>query len=248
MTSPTPRRRNPPFRAEHVGSLIRPVQLQQARERVLGAHLADRNLGAHHNAELRGIEDAAIRDAVALQETVGLKVITDGEFRRRTWWTDFVLGFEGVVENTGKEAPVVMIDKSGHRRAIPSVRVSGKVRWSKPIMRDAFGFLRATTKQTPKLTVPAPMDLHYFVGARGGIDKAAYPDPDAFWSDLATAYQLEIADLVSVGCRYLQLDDVTLAFLCDPKRRAEVKGWGHEPNDLVETFGRQHQASWVFGS
>jgi 5-methyltetrahydropteroyltriglutamate--homocysteine methyltransferase len=105
MTNSSPRRNDPPFRAEHVGSLIRPVELQRARERLLGEHLADRNLGAHDNSELRAIEDTAIRDAVALQDSVGLMVATDGEFRRRTWWTDFVLGFDGTAENTGKEAP-----------------------------------------------------------------------------------------------------------------------------------------------
>jgi methionine synthase II (cobalamin-independent) len=236
MTNASPHRNDPPFRAEHVGSLIRPVELQRARERLLGEHLADRNLGAHNNAELRAIEDAAIRDVVALQESVGLMVATDGEFRRRTWWTDFVLGFDGTAENTGKEAPVVMIDKSGHRRAIPSVRVSGKLRWSKPIMRTAFEFLRAATKRTPKLTIPAPMDLHYFVGARGGVHQAAYPDLEAFFDDLAIAYQHEITDLAEAGCRYLQLDDVTFAFLCDPKRRAEVQGWGYEPAQLVDRY------------
>jgi 5-methyltetrahydropteroyltriglutamate--homocysteine methyltransferase len=236
MTNASPHRNDPPFRAEHVGSLIRPVELQRARERLLGEHLADRNLGAHNNAELRAIEDSAIRDVVTLQDSVGLKVATDGEFRRRTWWTDFVLGFDGASENTGKEAPVVMVDKSGHRRAIPSVRVSGKLRWSKPIMRAAFEFLRAATKRTPKLTIPAPMDLHYFVGARGGIDQAAYPDLEAFFDDLAVAYQHEIADLADAGCRYLQLDDVTFAFLCDPKRRAEVQGWGYEPTQLVDRY------------
>jgi 5-methyltetrahydropteroyltriglutamate--homocysteine methyltransferase len=229
-------RRNPPFHAEHVGSLLRPESLRRARERLLGPHEADRNLGPHHNQQLRALEDQAIRDAVALQEAVGLSVATDGEFRRRTWWTDFVLGFEGVVENTGVEAPVVMVDKVGHRRAIPSVRIEGKIRWTKPIMREAFAFLRSVTRATPKLTVPAPMDLHYFVGARAGIDKAAYPDLDAFLEDLAIAYQREIADLADAGCRYLQLDDVTFAFLCDPKRRAEVQGWGYEPTQLVDRY------------
>jgi 5-methyltetrahydropteroyltriglutamate--homocysteine methyltransferase len=152
-------RRNPPFHAEHVGSLLRPESLRRAREQLLGPHEADRNLGPHHNQQLRALEDQAIRDAVALQEAVGLSVATDGEFRRRTWWTDFVLGFEGVVENTGVEAPVVMVDKVGHRRAIPSVRIEGKIRWTKPIMREAFAFLRSVTRATPKLTVPAPMDL-----------------------------------------------------------------------------------------
>jgi 5-methyltetrahydropteroyltriglutamate--homocysteine methyltransferase len=228
--------KKPPFRAEHVGSLKRPESLQRARERLLGPQLGDTNLGAHTNAELRALEDEAIKDVIRLQEEVGLKVVTDGEFRRRTWWTDFVLGFGGMVENKGKEGAVTMVDKSGHRRSIPSVKVAGKIRWKRSVMRDAFAFLKAHTSATPKLTVPAPMEMHYFVGGRAGIDRQAYPNLDTFWDDVANAYKIEIEVLAAAGCRYLQLDDVTFAFLCDPKRQAEVRAWGHEPADLIEIY------------
>jgi 5-methyltetrahydropteroyltriglutamate--homocysteine methyltransferase len=227
---------NRPFRAEHVGSLLRPVKLQRARERILGAHTFDHAIGAHDNAELRKIEDAAIEDAVRLQEDVGLQVITDGEFRRRTWWTDFVLGFDGIVENTGIESNIVFQDKTGHRRSIPSVKVADKIQWSNGIMRKPFGFLRSRTKRTAKLTIPAPTNVHYFVGARVGIDKNTYPDLAAFFADLADAYSKEVQDLAQAGCRYMQLDDVTIAFLCDPSRQEQVRSWGYEPAELLKLY------------
>jgi 5-methyltetrahydropteroyltriglutamate--homocysteine methyltransferase len=227
---------NKPFRAEHVGSLLRPIELQRQRERLLGAHTFDHAIGGHDNAELRAVEDAAIEDAIRLQEGVGLEVITDGEFRRRTWWTDFVLGFDGIVENTGIESSIVFQDKAGHRRSIPSVKVADKIRWSKPIMREPFEFLRSRTKRTPKLTIPAPTNVHYFVGARAGIDKGTYPDLNIFFSDLAEAYSKEVQDLAKAGCRYLQLDDVTIAFLCDPSRQEQVRSWGYEPAELLKRY------------
>jgi 5-methyltetrahydropteroyltriglutamate--homocysteine methyltransferase len=230
------RQPNRPFRAEHVGSLLRPEKLQRARERILGEHTFDHAIGAHNNAELRTIEDVAIEDAVKLQEDVGLQVITDGEFRRRTWWTDFVLGFDGIVENSGIESSIVFQDKTGHRRSIPSVKVANKVQWNKSIMRDAFTFLQSHTNRVAKLTIPAPTNVHYFVGARAGIDQKAYPDVAQFFSDLAQAYNKEILDLAKAGCRYLQLDDVTIAFLCDPSRQEQVRSWGYEPSRLLDIY------------
>ena len=229
-------RAKPPFRAEHVGSLLRPESLQRARETFLGEHTFDHAIGAHNNAELRAIEDAAIKDAIRLQEDVGLRVITDGEFRRRTWWTDFVLGFDGIVENTGIESAIVFRDKSGHRRSIPSVKVVDKVRWTEGIMRSSYTFLHANTSRVAKLTIPAPTNVHYFVGGRKGIDRSAYPDIDAFFADLALAYQKEVRNLAAAGCRYLQLDDVTIAFLCDSARQDEVRSWGHEPAELLNSY------------
>ena len=226
----------PPFRAEHVGSLKRPERLQRAREKLLGPQPLDNNLAAHDNAELRAIEDETINEVIKAQEDVGLNVVTDGEFRRRTWWTDFILGFEGTAENTGTDSPIVVVDKTGHRRPLPSVVVTGKVEWTGSVVRDSFTYLAARTTRTPKLTIPAPMQMHYFMGGRAGIDRKAYPDLDAFWDDVATAYRKEIDVLAAAGCRYLQLDDVTLAFLCDPKRRDEVKTWGHEPFELIKIY------------
>ncbi len=226
---------DPPFRADHVGSLKRPDSLQRARERLLGEHTPNRNLGAHANSELRALEDRAIDEAIRLQEDVGLRSITDGEFRRRTWWTDFMLGLDGVVA-TPEPSSLLFPATEGHVRPPPSVKVDGKIGWKRSVVREAFTFLKSRTRQTPKLTIPAPIVLHYLVGGREGIDRAADPELDSFFDDLATAYRREIAELARAGCTYLQLDDVTIAFLCDANRRDEVRRWGHEPLDLLDRY------------
>jgi 5-methyltetrahydropteroyltriglutamate--homocysteine methyltransferase len=226
---------DPPFRADHVGSLKRPEGLQRARERLLGEHTANRNLGAHANTELRALEDRAIEEAIRLQEAAGLRSITDGEFRRRTWWTDFMLGLDGVVENPATSA-IVFRDAEGHVRPLPSVKVAGKIGWKRSVVRESFTFLKSRTRQTPKLTIPAPIELHYLVGGREGIDRSAYPEIEPFFDDLAAAYRREIAELARAGCTYLQLDDVTLAFLCDSNRREEVRSWGNDPLELLDTY------------
>ena len=224
-----------PFRAEHVGSLRRPEHLQRSRERFLGPPDLDRNLGPHRNAELKSIEDQAIVEVIRLQESIGLKSITDGEFRRRTWWTDFMLGFEGVSERRG-ESDIKFRDGTGNLRSLPNVHVTGRIAWRRSVVRDGFAYLKEHTRQTPKLTIPAPVDLHYFVGGAAGIDRNAYPEMDSFWSDLIAAYRNEIAALAQAGCRYLQLDDVTFAFLCDERRRQEVHSWGLDPAELVNKY------------
>jgi 5-methyltetrahydropteroyltriglutamate--homocysteine methyltransferase len=226
---------DPPFRADHVGSLKRPESLQRARERLLGEHTPNRNLGAHANTELRALEDRAIEEAIRLQEEVGLRSITDGEFRRRTWWTDFMLGLQGVVESQ-ETSSILFRDKEGHARPLPGIKVGGRIAWKRSVVRESFTFLKSRTRHTPKLTIPAPIDLHYLVGGRAGIDAAAYPELDSFFEDLAAAYRREIAELARAGCTYLQLDDVVIAFLCDSKRRDEVRGWGHDPLDLLDTY------------
>ncbi|MGH7088419.1 MAG: hypothetical protein ACREFQ_05920, partial [Stellaceae bacterium] len=225
----------PPFRADHVGSLKRPASLQRARERLLGAHTPHANLGAHGNAELEALEDAAIRDAIRLQEECGLRGITDGEFRRRSWWTDFVLGFDGLV-TSARESPVKFRDAEGRVRANSSIELSGRIGWSRPIFADALKFVRANTARTPKLTIPAPSNLLYFLGGDVARTVPDYRDRALFWSDLGTAYAREIAALPAAGCRYLQLDDVTFAFLCDAERRAELAHWGLDPDRLLGEY------------
>jgi 5-methyltetrahydropteroyltriglutamate--homocysteine methyltransferase len=224
-----------PFRAEHVGSLKRPESLQRTRERLLGPPELDRNLAAHDNAGLRAAEDKAIDEVVRLQEAVGLQSITDGEFRRRTWWTDFMLGFDGVAERRGESA-IKFKDGTGSRRPLPNVTVTGRLAWRRSVVSGGFRYLKSHTARTPKLTIPAPVDLHYFIGGEAGMDRKAYADPAAFWTDLRDAYRREIAELADAGCRYLQLDDVAFAFLCDPARRAEVGSWGHDPDKLLATY------------
>jgi 5-methyltetrahydropteroyltriglutamate--homocysteine methyltransferase len=235
------RQKTPPFRAEHVGSLKRPESLQEARVRLLGPHSSDSNLGPHHNRELRALEDDAIRESVRLQEEAGLKDITDGELRRHTWWTDFFLGLDGVRENKGVDSPIHMVDKSGHSLRPPSIAVFEKIQWTRPVSTPDFAFLRGATRQTPKISIPAPMDLHYLIGGSMSINAEVYPEVTHFLDDLVIAYQHEIAALAAAGCRYLQLDDVTFGLLCDPQVRGQ-RVWGFDPDELlrlyVETFNR----------
>jgi len=231
----SPARINPPFRADHVGSLKRPQALQQAREKLLGPHDAEHNLGPHRNAELRVLEDGHIRDVVALQERVGLQSITDGEFRRRTWWTDFVLGLEGTaIDYAGKT--FVGFDRQGSQRPLPEVTVRGKIRWRGSVVADAFAFLRSVTSRTPKLTIPSPPIVHY-MSADKRINRDVYPDPAAFWDDLVQAYRAEVQALARAGCTYLQLDECMIAFLCDPTHRDWVRATlGEDPDRLLRTY------------
>jgi 5-methyltetrahydropteroyltriglutamate--homocysteine methyltransferase len=225
----------PPFRAEHVGSLKRPDLLLEARLRLLGPHSSDSNLGSHRNEELRALEDNAIRATVQLQEQIGLRDITDGDFRRHTWWTDFFLGFEGIRENKGADSPISMIDKSGHRLAVPSIVVRDKIRRTQSILSKDFSFLKGVTRQTPKACIPAPMDLHYLIGGSLNISAQAYSDIAHFFEDLIAGYQQEITALAAAGCTYHQLDDVSFGLLCDPNVRAQ-KIWGFEAERLLHIY------------
>jgi 5-methyltetrahydropteroyltriglutamate--homocysteine methyltransferase len=204
-------RTKPPFRADHVGSLLRPKELLKAR--------VDRETGRISPVELRRIEDAAIRDVVRLQEEIGLQGVTDGEFRRTDWVIDFKYQLGGVqkLENVVK---------------VPFETEDGKIDWQfveyrvdklsleHCIFGDDFKFLKSATKSTPKLTLPSPSMMHY-PGGRG-IDREVYPDMEEFFADLANIYAQQIAALAGLGCTYLQLDDTSLAFLNDPKRRAMI--------------------------
>ncbi len=212
----------PPFRADQVGSLLRPQSLVAARRAFRAAFLSA--------AELRNQEDAAIRVVVARQEAIGLESITDGEMRRDWWHIDFLRQLAGVsvTENSGP--------KFGQTTEQPPIAgVAGRIRWSRPIMVDDFVFLNACTKRSAKFTIPSPSMLH-LRGGRKGISSAAYPDLKEFWADLALAYSQAIASFAAAGCRYLQLDDVAFAYLCDEKVRATAVQNGDDPVELPRTY------------
>lgn len=223
----------PPFRADHVGSFLRPRYLLEART------AAQR--GALSAAELRAVEDRAIREIVRFQQDLGLRGITDGEFRRTFFHVDFLTQLEGVVEKGGM---TVKFHKAGGDidYAPPVMQVTGKVRHSRPIQRRDFEFLQSVTDRTPKVTIPSPTMLH-FRGGRDAISQQAYPQLDAFYADVAAAYADEIRDLAAAGCTYLQLDDTNLAYLCDTKQREAARARGHDPDELPLSYARLINAS-----
>ena len=221
-------RATPPFRADHVGSFLRPPELLAAREKFQNRTIA--------RTELRAAEDTAIRDIVKFQEDVGLQSVTDGEFRRTYFHIDFLEQLEGVETHGGMTTH--FHSKSGEVDFAPPVlRVTGKVRHVKPIQVEDFKFLKSVTKRTPKVTIPSPTMLH-FRGGRDAISKEAYPDLDAFFQDVAAAYRAEIKALADAGCTYLQLDDTNLAYLCDPKMREGARSRGDDPDELPRRYAR----------
>jgi 5-methyltetrahydropteroyltriglutamate--homocysteine methyltransferase len=217
----------PPFRADHVGSLLRPPELHAARER---ARTGEITPGA-----LKEIEDRSIREAVALQETAGLQGVTDGEFRRAFWHVDFLTGFDGITATQSNYAVSFKGEHGESAETRSMLVVNGKVRRSHPVMVDHFAFLRAATKRTAKFCMPSPTYLH-MRGGRKVVDQKAYPDMAEFWSDIAKAYRDEIRDLVAAGCNYLQIDDVSFACLCDEGIRAQVKRDGEAPDALPAIY------------
>jgi 5-methyltetrahydropteroyltriglutamate--homocysteine methyltransferase len=209
----------PPFRADHVGSLLRPAELLRAR--------ADHQAGRLSVAELRAAEDRAIRDAVKLQCDAGLQGITDGEMRRGSWHMDFLYQIGGV-SHASQRLHIEFKNEAGTVEFSPTAhRISGKLGLDRLIFGDDFSFLQSVVGEgrTPKLTIPSPSMLHYR-GGRAAIDPVAYPEMDAFWHDLAEVYAKEIAGLAGLGCTYLQLDDTSLAYLNDPAQRAYVDSIG----------------------
>jgi 5-methyltetrahydropteroyltriglutamate--homocysteine methyltransferase len=225
----------PPFRADHVGSLLRPPALRRARAELEGDLQRTVHSSEYRSSSKLGpLEDAAIREAVALQERVGLQSITDGDFRRRSWYQDFVLA----IDNTAirfEIGPLSFVDDQGNRATTPQICIEGKLRRTQPIMLESYMFLREATKQTPKVTMPAPTELHFF-GGRHVIDRSAYPDIDEFWSDLLAIYREEIADLANAGCTYFQLDNCSLALLCDPRFQEAVKSAGEDPRGMINRY------------
>jgi len=212
------RRTRPPFRADHVGSLLRPPRLLQARAKHAAGEL---------DAEgLRAVEDDAIREVVAMQEDVGLQSATDGEFRRASWHMDFIYQLGGVSQSQ-EHLKVQFRNSSGVIEFAPAaLRVDAPIRLEQPIFADAFDFLAATVRTAvPKLTIPSPSMVHYR-GGRAAIDRDVYPEMQPFWDDLSAAYAQELQALYARGCRYLQLDDTSLAYLNDPAQRAQLAAQG----------------------
>jgi 5-methyltetrahydropteroyltriglutamate--homocysteine methyltransferase len=219
----------PPFRADHVGSLLRPKEVLQARD--------DRMTGRITAAQLRAVEDKAIRDAVKMQEDIGLRSVTDGEFRRASWHMDYLYQIGGVTR-TQDNLKVQFRNEQGVIEFTPAaLRVAAPLRLEKCIFGEDFQFLKSVTRATPKLTIPSPSMIHYR-GGRAAIDAALYPAMDAFWDDLARVYAEEIAALAAMGCTYLQLDDTSLAYLNDPAQRAHITELGGNGEHQHETYIR----------
>jgi len=215
----------PPFRADHVGSLLRPASLAQAREKFKRGELAA--------PALRELEDAAVREVVARQQSIGLASITDGEFRRDWWHLDFLVQLDGV---TRTENPGPKFKIAGQSEQPPIVSVTGRIGCSRPIMADHFAFLKSVVSQgTAKMTIPSPSMLH-LRGGRASISKTVYPDLAQFWADTAAAYRVAIRHLADAGCTYLQLDDITFAYLCDPKIQENCRANGDDPAALPRIY------------
>ncbi|HTV77807.1 MAG TPA: 5-methyltetrahydropteroyltriglutamate--homocysteine S-methyltransferase [Steroidobacteraceae bacterium] len=224
-----------PFRADHVGSLLRPQQLTAAREAHAQGRLPPR--------ELHQVEDSAIADAVRRQEEVGLPVVTDGEFRRAYWHLDFLTSLSSV----RRTAPKLVAQFHDHDGPIPmeahGLEVVGKIGRPAPIFVDHFRYLKTLAKGTPKITIPSPSILH-FRGGRAAIDAGAYPDLEPFFADLAKAFAAEIRDLAAAGCEYLQIDDTNFAYLCDAGIREQVRArHGVEPEQLARRYADLINAS-----
>ncbi len=214
-------RTTPPFRADHVGSLLRPPRLLQARE--------DKAAGRISAEELRAVEDDAIRDVVAMQADAGLQSATDGEFRRTSWHMDFIYALGGVSQGDGR-IRVRMHNEAGDVEfTSAALQISAPIRLNRTIFGEDFAFLRSVVGPgvTPKLTVPSPSMVHYR-GGPAAIDRAVYPDEEQFWADLSAAYAEQVRGIAALGCTYLQLDDTSLAYLNDPAQRAELAARGDD--------------------
>jgi 5-methyltetrahydropteroyltriglutamate--homocysteine methyltransferase len=229
------KRTKPPYRADHVGSLLRPARLLQARQ-----DLADGKISA---AELRAVEDDAIRDVVRVQEDAGLQSATDGEFRRTSWHMDFIYQLGGI-GRADEKLTVRFFNPSGTLDfTSAALRVHDRIALEHTIFGDAFEFLAGqVTTATPKLTIPSPSMVHYR-GGRAAIDLDVYPDLEQFWQDLSAAYAEEVRRLGELGCTYLQFDDTSLAYLNDPRQRELVGTLGGDPEHQHERYIRQINAA-----
>jgi 5-methyltetrahydropteroyltriglutamate--homocysteine methyltransferase len=227
----TMRRTTPPFRADHVGSLLRPERLLKARE--------DFDAGRLSADDLREIEDDAIRDVVRMQEEVGLQSATDGEFRRASWHMDFIYSLDGVTKTPPGDIVVQFHNPNGDIEFKPaSLKIAGRLGVHEPIFGEHFKFLKETANTaTPKLTIPSPSMVHYRGGA-AAIDRDVYPSDDEFWADLTAAYAQQVRLVHELGCSYLQFDDTSLAYLNDPKQREMMAERGEDAEHLHEAYIR----------
>jgi 5-methyltetrahydropteroyltriglutamate--homocysteine methyltransferase len=214
----------PPFRADHVGSLLRPAALREAR--------AKWKAGALSAEGLKAVEDRCIAEAIARQEAIGLRAATDGEYRRAYWHYDFVSGLDGVEIYE----PEQKIQFQGGVPLGHKLRVNGRIAWSHPVMIDHFSYLKSHVRAAvPKQTIPAPSVVH-FRGGRDAIDQAAYPTLEPLFADLGAAYAKAVAAFGEAGCRYLQLDEVNIAYLCDPDQIAMLKARGEHVEGLLGVY------------
>ena len=226
------RRTTPPFRADHVGSLLRPANLLEARTKHAQGELS--------LEELRSVEDDAIRDVVRMQRDIGLQTATDGEFRRTSWHMDFIYQLQGV-SKTDEKIRVEMHNAAGDVAfTSAALTVDGRIDIDGPIFGADFQFLQSVVEdgQTPKLTIPSPSMVHYRGGA-AAIDKSVYPDEDVFWDDLSAAYAKQVAAIADLGGTYLQLDDTSLAYLNDPAQRAQLSSQGRDAEHQHERYIRR---------
>ncbi|HEY7611151.1 MAG TPA: 5-methyltetrahydropteroyltriglutamate--homocysteine S-methyltransferase [Alphaproteobacteria bacterium] len=211
----------PPFRAEHIGSLLRPAELK-------AAHRA-RALGKIGGAELEAVTARCIAEAIRLQEEAGMEAITDGEFRRGSWFLGFVQAVEGL------STKPALFDFSGEHGAWECAYAHGRVKRAGPITVDEFKFVRAHTERTPKVTMPTPSAILFYRGAEAA-DRSVYPRLEALYGDLVEVYRAELAALAAAGCTYVQLDEVPLAMLCDPAVRAQAAARGDDPAALIRLY------------
>jgi 5-methyltetrahydropteroyltriglutamate--homocysteine methyltransferase len=224
-------RATPPFRADHVGSLLRPPELLKAR--------AEYEAGRMSAVELRAAEDEAIRAAVRMQKQAGLQSATDGEFRRASWHMDFIYQLGGIEKVTG-DIKVEFQNEDGTIEFTPAaIHVGEPVHLDHAIFAEDFGFLQSAVDEdvTPKLTIPSPSMVHYR-GGSAAIDPSVYADVEEFWSDLTTAYADQVREVARLGCSYLQFDDTSLAYLNDPRQRAQMASKGEDAEHLHETYIR----------
>jgi 5-methyltetrahydropteroyltriglutamate--homocysteine methyltransferase len=230
----------PPFRAEHVGSLLRPKALLDARAAAEGDQYRPVS-GPLAYAGLAAIEDAAIHDAVRLQEEVGLEVVTDGEFRRRSWFQDFLLALSGTritfVDAAQTVSAALPFRDDASSETLPGhiIEVQAKLSRPKGIFTEHFKFLKNITRRTPKVSLPSPTMLHFW-GGRAAIDAKVYPDLDEFWTDAVAIWIAEIEALHALGCTYVQIDDVTFALLCDPRAQEALRRRGDDPARILDTY------------
>ncbi len=217
-------RPQPPFRAEHIGSLLRPKRLREAHRRHAEGALAD--------AALHAVQDDCVREVVRMQEEAGMQAVTDGEFRRASYWMHFVAAIDGFAIGT---AAFKFQDDSGEQSAFTCPEVTRKLARKHSASADEYGFLASVTTRTPKITMPSPSTLHFWRG-RTGLPADAYRDDAAFFADLTAIYRAEIADLARAGCRYIQIDEVPIVMLCDPHVREQVCARGEDPEALVAQY------------
>jgi 5-methyltetrahydropteroyltriglutamate--homocysteine methyltransferase len=233
-------RTTPPFRADHVGSLLRPARLLAARDDAAAGKLAA--------GGLRAVEDEAIAEAVAFQREVGLRAVTDGEFRRGSWHMDFIYQIGGLEKVPGNLLSVFHNEQGDITFTPDAIRVGRKLTMDKIIFGDDFAYLksvaadagsRGDARQAPlvaKQTIPAPSMVHYRSGIRAVVDEAVYPDAEEFWSDVSAVYAREIRGMGALGCAYLQIDDISLAYLNDPGQRAYIAARGEDPDAMLPRY------------